>query len=78
MFELRTTEDIIRIAAAGGGFTLRATLRPTNDLIRIAAAASSKGARITFTGLKLRPTNDIIQIASAGKGSVVFEEEIDV
>lgn len=72
-FELRPTVDLIRIAAAGGGFTLTATLRPTDDLIRVAAAASNSGARVVFTGLKLRPTADLIRIAAAGKGSVAFE-----
>ena len=72
-FALRPTNDLIQIAAVGGGFTLDATLRPTNDLIQIAAAASRNGARVTFTGLKIRPTNDLIQIAAAGKGAVVLE-----
>ena len=58
-FEHKTTNDLVRIAAAGGGFTLTATNRTTNDLIRIAAAASDKGSRITFTGLEHRTTDDL-------------------
>ena len=72
-FEHRSTDDLIRIAAAGGGFTLTATHRSTEDLIRIAAAASGKGARITFTGLTHRSTEDLIRISAASKGSVVLE-----
>lgn len=72
-FELRSTDDLIRIAAAGGGFTLAATLRTTDDLIRIAAAASGKGSRITFIGLSLRSTDELIRIGAAGRGCVVLE-----
>ena len=72
-FELRSTDDLIRIAAAGGGFTLAASLRTTDDLIRIAAAASGKGSRVTFMGLSLRSTSDLIRIGAAGKGCVVLE-----
>ena len=69
-FELRTTDDLVRIAAAGGGFTLKASLRKTEDLVRIAAAASTKGARVRFTGLSLRSTDDLVRIGAAGKGCV--------
>jgi DNA replication protein len=74
MFELRPTEDVIRIAACGGGFSFDASMRPTDDLIRIAAAASGKGARVRFVGLSMRPTEDLIRIASAGKGCVEFTD----
>ncbi|MDH5426274.1 MAG: hypothetical protein OEY29_14895 [Gammaproteobacteria bacterium] len=72
-FEHRSTDDLIRIAAAGGGFTLSSTHRETTDLIRIAAAASAKGSRVTFTGLSHRDTDDLVQISSAGQGCVVLE-----
>lgn len=72
-FQLRSTNDLVRIAAAGGGFHLDASLRSTDDLVRIAAAASTHGARVTFSGLKLRSTDDLVRIAAAGKGAVVLE-----
>jgi hypothetical protein len=71
-FELKSTDDLVRIAAAGGGFTLDASLRSTNDLVRIAAAASEKGSQITFVGLKLRSTDDLVRIGAASKGCVVL------
>jgi hypothetical protein len=74
MFEVRPTDDLIRILAAGGGFEISAGVRPTEDLIRLASAASSKGARLTLRGLTVRPTDDLIRIAAAGKGSVVFAD----
>ncbi|MFH2134185.1 MAG: hypothetical protein ABII81_03280 [Pseudomonadota bacterium] len=72
-FELKTTDDLVRIAAAGGGFVLDASLKSTDDLVRIAAAASNKGARVTFSGLKLKSTDDLVRIGAAGKGCVVLE-----
>lgn len=71
-FENRLTDDLVRIAEAGGGFTLSADNRLTSDLVRIAAAASTKGARVTFTGLGNRLTNDLVRIAIAGDGCVVL------
>lgn len=72
-FEHKTTEDLVRIAAAGGGFTLSAGHKTTDDLVRIAAAASSKGSRLTFTGLKHKTTDDLVRISAAGKGCIVLE-----
>jgi hypothetical protein len=72
-FEHRNTDDLIRIASAGGGFRLTARHRQTDDLIRIAAAAKNSGAQLIFTGLTHRQTEELIRIGSAGKGSVIFE-----
>ena len=70
---MRTTDDLVRIAAAGGGFTLQAGLRATEDLVRIAAAASARGSRVTFRSLRMRSTADLVAIAAAGKGAVSFD-----
>jgi len=72
-FEHRSIDDLIKIAAAGGGFSLAATHKDTDDLIRIAAAGSEKGSRITFTGLTHRDINDLIRISAASQGCVVLE-----
>jgi len=74
MFELKPIQDLVQIAAAGGGFRINASLKPTSDLVQIAAAASKTGANIIFIGLPLRPQSDLVQIAAAGKGCVFFEE----
>jgi hypothetical protein len=73
-FTTRNTDELIRIAAAGGGFRLVAGVRTTDDLIRIAAAAKSGGARVYFSGMSTRITEDLIRIGAAGKSSVVFED----
>ena len=72
-FGARSTNELVRIAAAGGGFRLDAAARSTDELVRIAAAASSNGARITFYGLGARSTDDLVRIGAAGKGSVFLE-----
>jgi hypothetical protein len=72
MFEKRPLEDIERVAQAGGGFTLDASMRQTHDLVRIAAAAAHGGAKVTFTGLEKRRTEDLVTIALAGRGTVSF------
>jgi hypothetical protein len=72
-FQGRSTEDLVRIAAAGAGFKLDAAGRPTDDLVTIAAAASDWGVRIVFTGMDGCPTDDLIRIAEAGEGNVEFE-----
>ncbi|MDW9415165.1 hypothetical protein GOB15_12195 [Sinorhizobium meliloti] len=66
---MKTTEDCIRIASAGGGLDLSNGSKTTEDLIRIAAAASKTGATIWVPGGKT--TEDLIRIAAAGKGCVM-------
>ena len=43
---MRTTNELLQIAAAGTCFRLNAASRSTQDVIRIAAAAANKGARL--------------------------------
>lgn len=71
-FRGHAVEDLIRIAAVGGGFRLDAMGRETGELVRIAAAAVRGHAQVTFAGMESRPVNDLIQIGAAGKGHVVF------
>ena len=73
-FALRPTDDLIRIAAAGGGMRLDASARLTNDLIRIASAARTGNAVLTLYGMSARMTDDLIRISAAGRGSVVLED----
>jgi DNA replication protein len=72
---MKSTHDLIQIAAAGGGLRLSASTKSTHDLIQIAAAASNKGCHIYLTDAGKKATHDLIQIGAAGKGCVVFEFE---
>jgi DNA replication protein len=69
-----TTDDLIRIAIAGGGFRLDCRSRKTEDLIRIALAASNNNSRVVFFGASFRLVDELVKIAVAGKGSVSFED----
>jgi hypothetical protein len=70
--DYRSTEDLMRIAAAGGGFTINGGPRSVEDLMRIAAAAGSKGARVTFTNMSHSTTEELMRIAAAGNGCIEF------
>lgn len=73
-FKSRLTDDLVRIAAAGCGFRLDATVRTSDDLVRIAAVASRGSARLFLYGLSGRTTDDLVRTAAAGGGSVIFED----
>ena len=68
----KSTADLVRIAAAGGGMTLSSS-KSTADLVRICAAASGKGAQITIVGANSKSTADLVRIAAAGQGCVTFD-----
>jgi hypothetical protein len=70
---MRTTDELIKIATAGGGLVLEAGRRPTDELARIAAAAKRSGASMIFRHVAARKTEDLVRIAAAGKGTVIFE-----
>jgi len=74
MFERKSVNELIELAANGAGFELKANLKSTNDLTTIALAAKRGGARITFSGMKLRPHKEIMQIARAGGGNITFTD----
>jgi hypothetical protein len=68
----RTTDELVRIALAGGGFELDAARRTTDDLVRIALAAGNKPARLRLVNVMTRTTDELTRIALAGKGAVFF------
>jgi DNA replication protein len=69
----RTTDDLVRIAYAGGGFTIDAKNYTTNELVRISAAASKHGSRIHILNANRNTTDELVRIAAASKGCVTFE-----
>ena len=73
-FEFKSTDDLVRIALAGGGLTLDGSKKHTDDLVRIALATKTGGAKLTITGISaVRHTDDLVRIAIAAKGLVSFE-----
>lgn len=68
--------DLVRIAAAGGGLKLSAADISPNDLVRIAVSAGKHEpfpSRIVITDAKHVAPNDLVRIAVAGRGCVMFE-----
>lgn len=72
-FRMKTTEELVKIATAGGGLVVEAGRRTTDELIGIAAAAKHSGATVIFRNMAVRKTDALIKIAAAGKGKVIFE-----
>ena len=68
----KTTEQLARIANAGGGFRLSAKDFSVDQLARIANATGQKPSRIEITDCELLGTNQLARIAQAGNGSVFF------
>lgn len=65
---MKTTNELVRIALAGGGLDLRNRKMTTDDLVRIALAASKHGAKVKI--MSDRTTDELVRIALAGKGCV--------
>ena len=71
---LRTTNDLVRLAIAGGGMIVSAETKTTSDLVRIAIAAKGKGkGKVIFKNLNMRTTDDLVRIAIAGGDNVILD-----
>ena len=71
-FSMKTTDELVKIVAAGGGLVVEGGRRTTDELVKIAAAARHSGAYIVFKNTAMRKTDALIKIAAAGKGKVIF------
>ncbi len=69
----KTTEELLKIAMAGGGFVLDGGRRTTEELVQIATAAKRSGVTLVFRNMAVRRTESLVRIAAAGKGHVIFE-----
>ena len=69
----RSAEDLVKIAAAGGGLILNGEMQPTDELIKTATAAGESDVTLTITNVGGKNTDELIKIAAAGDGSVIFE-----
>ena len=72
-FSIKTTDELVELAKAGGGFVLEAGRRNTDELVRIAAAARKSGTTIILRKMAVRKNESLMKIAAAGKGHVIFE-----
>jgi len=69
----KTTDELVKIARAGGGLVLEGGKRTADELAKIAAAAKRSGSTVIFRKTALRKTEALTRIAAAGKGHVIFE-----
>jgi hypothetical protein len=67
----RSTDELCRIARAGGGISIYADTRPVEDLVLIARALDH-GAELTLSGMALRSADDLCRVAQAAPGRVTF------
>ena len=70
---LRSIDELIKIARAGGGFTMDASLCTTEDVLRVARVAGEFGADLRISRISGKTTDDLVKIATVGKGHVFFE-----
>jgi hypothetical protein len=70
---LRSIEELIKIAKAGGGFTMDASACTTDDVMRVARVAGECGAELRISRICGKTTEDLVKIATAGQGKVFFE-----
>ena len=70
---MKTIDQLVRIAAAGGGMRVSATGKTVDQLVRIAAAASTKQGQIAVTDTQFLTVDQLVRIAAAGQGCVFFE-----
>jgi hypothetical protein len=70
---LRSIEELIKSAEAGGGFTMDASTCSTEDVLRVAKVAGECGAELRISRICGKTTEDLIRIATVGRGRVFFE-----
>jgi len=69
----RTTDDLVKIAVAGGGLVLDASSKDANDLVKIATICGGANNTLYLKNCGGFDTTDLIKIAVAGNGHVVIE-----
>ena len=67
---LRSIDELIKIARAGGGFTMDASRCTTEEVLRV---AGEFGADLRISRISGKTTDDLVKIATVGKGHVFFE-----
>jgi hypothetical protein len=77
MFEYKNVDELVRITASGGGFSLNAGPYEVGDLVRIASAAGGGNyrARLKLYNVNHLSTDELVRISAAGQGSVEFIEK---
>jgi len=69
----KTTDQLVRIASAGGGLIIDGESKTTDQLVEIASASSQSNSKIIITNISSKTTDQLVRIASAGKGNVILD-----
>lgn len=69
----KTTDQLVRIANAGGGMRIDGSAKTTDQLVRIANAASVRKAQMIIFNINSKTTAQLVRIAVAGKGCANFD-----
>ncbi len=72
---ISSTDDMVRVLAAGGGLVIDATYKSTDELVRIAAAAGHSGAALHIHNLHYKSIDDLVRIGAASKGKAILHME---
>jgi hypothetical protein len=68
-----STDELVRLAANGGGFEVDVAQFSQADLVRIAANTAASGAKIVIINARHISIDNLVQIAANGKGNIFFQ-----
>lgn len=69
----KTTDQLIKIASAGGGMIIDGKSKTTDQLVKITSTASKSGSKIIITNAGTKTTDQLVKIAVAGNGNAIFD-----
>jgi ABC-type branched-subunit amino acid transport system substrate-binding protein len=69
----KTTDQLVRIASAGGGMIIDGEAKTTDQLVRIATTAAGSGVQVIIANVNSKTTDQLVRIASAGGGHVILD-----
>lgn len=70
---MKTTSELIKIVAVGGGIIIDASKKTTSELIKIVAVSKNSGCKIVLRNASTKTTAELINIGTASNGNVIFE-----
>lgn len=69
----KTTDQLVRIIAAGGGMRIDANSKTIDQLVRMAAAGAKRQSQLVIINAQSKTTDQLVRIAAAGDGCVFFD-----
>ncbi|MGM0563974.1 MAG: hypothetical protein ACQES2_06555 [Pseudomonadota bacterium] len=69
----KSIEELVRIAAAGGGVRVDGGALDVDELVRIVAAGGAKKTEVIIANADAMKTDGLVRVAAAGQGRVSFD-----